>query len=156
MAKAKTKKNSGAKYKKWLEKEQLVLLQGWAREGLTDKEISNRIGISDRTLYLWKRKHPHIAAALKIGKEHADMAVEQTLFKQATNGNVTAMIYWLNNRKPDKWRNRIKDKMDREEQQLKIDLMRQQSEIMKRTSEIESDSDFILALKELVNMNEAD
>ena len=32
--------------------------------------------------------------------------VENALFKNAIEGNVTAQIFWLKNRKPDKWRDK--------------------------------------------------
>ena len=35
-----------AKYEKWLEKDNLILLEAWARDGLTDEQISKNIGIA--------------------------------------------------------------------------------------------------------------
>lgn len=37
------------KYQKWLEPESLILLEGWARDGLTDKQIAKNIGILANT-----------------------------------------------------------------------------------------------------------
>ena len=45
------------KAEEWLAEEKLVILEGWARDGLTDKEIADNIGISDRTLYRWKLQY---------------------------------------------------------------------------------------------------
>lgn len=56
------------KYQKWLEPEGLLLLEGWAREGLTDEQIARKCGCSVRTLYEWQEKHPQISQALKKGK----------------------------------------------------------------------------------------
>ncbi len=64
------------KYEKWLEPEGLLLLEGWARDGLTDDEIAKKIGCSASTL----------SAAL--------------------DGNTTAQIFWLKNRRPDRWRDK--------------------------------------------------
>ncbi|MFA5432287.1 MAG: hypothetical protein WC319_05375 [Candidatus Paceibacterota bacterium] len=95
------------KYKKWLEKENLLLLTCWARDGLTDEIIAQeKIGIRRETLYTWKKKFPVINNALKNGKEVADYAVEMTLYKKAMAGDITAIIFWLKNRKPDQWRDR--------------------------------------------------
>lgn len=42
------------KYEYWLTKEGLMLLEGWARDGLTDEQIANNCGITASTLYDWK------------------------------------------------------------------------------------------------------
>ena len=33
------------KYQKWLEPEGLLLLEGWARDGLTDEQLAQKMGI---------------------------------------------------------------------------------------------------------------
>lgn len=43
-----------AKYEAWTRPTGLVLLQGWARDGLTDAEIAAKVGISRSTLGEWK------------------------------------------------------------------------------------------------------
>jgi len=95
------------KYHKWLEADGLLMLQGWARDGLTDEQIAHNIGINVATLYDWKKLYPKISEALKRGKEVVDYAVENALLKKALGGDVTAMIFWLKNRKPYKWRDRF-------------------------------------------------
>ena len=40
---------------------------------------------------------------MRSGKEVADYAVESALYKNAVDGNVTAQIFWLKNRKPGQW-----------------------------------------------------
>ncbi|MCC8128614.1 MAG: helix-turn-helix domain-containing protein [Clostridiales bacterium] len=94
------------KYQKWLEPEGLLLLEGWARDGLTDDEIAKKIGCSASTLYDWKSKYPEISEALKKGKEVVDYQVENALLTSALGGNTTAQIFWLKNRRPDRWRDR--------------------------------------------------
>lgn len=134
---------AAGKFKKWQEPENLILLEGWARDGLTDEQIAKNMGISRSTLNVWKEKFSDISDSLKKGKEVADYIVENELFKSTQErivtikepvkirkekqkvgegkiveehieyvdkqivvpGNVTAQIYWLNNRKPKKWRN---------------------------------------------------
>jgi hypothetical protein len=92
------------KYHRWLEPEGLTLLTGWARDGLIDEQIAHNMGINKATLYDWKKKYPDISDALKEGKEVVDIQVENALLKNALNGNITAQIFWLKNRRPDKWR----------------------------------------------------
>ena len=91
------------RYQKWLESENLVLLEGWKRNGLTDKQIAENMGISVNTLNKWKQRFVQIRQALKIGHESANYAVERKLFQKAMNGNTTAMIFWLKNNWRDKY-----------------------------------------------------
>lgn len=130
------------KYKKWIEEDGLALLNGWARDGLTDEQIANNCGINVATLYRWKNEHQEISEALKKGKEVVDYEVEnallkrakgydyeevQTVIKDTPSGivkkvvkikkhmppDVMAAVIWLNNRKPEKWRrNAGKEKLD--------------------------------------------
>ena len=100
------------KYARWLTEEGLLLLEGWARDGLTDEQIAQNAGINPGTLYDWKRKYPQISEALKKGKEVVDFLVENALLKKAISGDVTAQIYWLKNRRPDKWRDKPAENRD--------------------------------------------
>ena len=91
----------------------MTLLEGWARDGLTDEQIAHNARITATTLYDWKKKYPEISEALKKGKEVVDFEVENALLKTALSGNVTAQIFWLKNRKPDQWRDKpIENNMD--------------------------------------------
>lgn len=103
-----------------------VVLAGF---GATDAEISSGIGISREALSQWREKHPEFADALKNAKEVADNEVEKSLFQRAkgyshpdthfatVDGKVvatptvkhyppdtTACIFWLKNRRADRWR----------------------------------------------------
>lgn len=116
------------KYEYWLTPEGLIKLEGWARDGLTDEQIAQNIGINPATLYDWKNKYDEISKTLKKGKEVVDYEVENALLKRALGytvkeekltkdgevvelerevpGDVTAQIFWLKNRKPDAWRDK--------------------------------------------------
>lgn len=48
---------ANGKYRRWLEPEGLLLLEGWARDGLTDQQIAQNCGITAKTLYEWKNQH---------------------------------------------------------------------------------------------------
>ena len=117
-----------AKYTNWITEEGLLLIEGWARDGLTDKDISQNIGISESTLNTWKKQFPEFSESLKKGKEVVDRQVENALHKSAvgyyyeedvvtnqgdvvtvkkySKPNVTAGIFWVKNRMPDKWRDK--------------------------------------------------
>ena len=92
------------KYADWITPEGLLRIEGWARDGLTDEQIANNMGINPSTLYDWKKKYPEISDTLKKSKDVVDRMVENALFRNAIEGNTTAQIFWLKNRKPDKWR----------------------------------------------------
>lgn len=126
------------KYEKWLEPDGLLLLEAWARDGLTNEQIAHNMGITRETLNVWKNKFSDMFNALKKGKEVVDIEVENALFKRAVGyttfedvqelvkdpetgesklltvkriikevpPDTTAQIYWLNNRRPELWRNR--------------------------------------------------
>lgn len=125
------------KYEYWLTPEGLIKLEGWARDGLTDEQIAQNIGINPATLYVWKNNYPEISESLKKGKEVVDYEVENALLKRALGytvkeekltkdgevvelerevpGDVTAQIFWLKNRKPDAWRDKPEDNGNKEE-----------------------------------------
>lgn len=94
------------KYQYWLTSEGLTLLEGWARDGLTDEQIAIKIGIGYSTLQTWKSQYQDIQDTLKKGKEVVDYQVENALLSAALEGNTTAQIFWLKNRRPDKWRDK--------------------------------------------------
>ena len=92
---------------KWEQvKDKLILVEGWARDGLTDEQIAEKLNISKDTFYKYKKNHTDFSDSLKKGKEVVDYQVENALLQNALNGNTTAQIYWLNNRKPKQWRNK--------------------------------------------------
>lgn len=86
--------------------EKLELIEGWARDGLTNEQIATKMGISHETLYQYQKKYPEFYESLKANKEVADRKVEKALYNKALEGNNTAMIFWLKNRKPTVWRDR--------------------------------------------------
>lgn len=95
------------KYEYWRTTDGLILLQGWARDGLKDEQIAHNCGITVKTLYEWKNRYSDICDALKKGKEIVDYEVENALLKRAKQGDVTAQIFWLKNRRPEKWRDKV-------------------------------------------------
>ena len=140
---------ANGKYQQWLEPEGLTLLEGWARDGLTDEQIAGNIGINTSTLYDWKNKFPKISESLKKGKEVVDIQVENALLKRALGyefqetrveksdkdgtkiiqtlkhipADTTAQIFWLKNRRPDKWRDKPAEGEERKARPALIALL---------------------------------
>lgn len=111
----------------------LLLVEAWARDGTIDEDIAKKLGVAYSTFRVYIDKYPALSAALKRGKEVADVEVENALFKRAlgyrydevtheldddgymvetkrvtkeVQPDVTAQIFWLKNRRPDKWRDK--------------------------------------------------
>lgn len=82
------------------------MIEGWARDGLSDEQIAHNMGVAYSTLRKWRDELEALSAALKKGKEVVDFEVENALFRNAINGDTTAQIFWLKNRRPDKWRDK--------------------------------------------------
>lgn len=119
------------KYEYWLTPDGLLRLEAYARDGLTDEQIAHNMGINPATLYEWKKKYHEISESLKRGKEVVDIQVENALLKRAMGysyeekkvevseegtkvtktikevvPDTTAQIFWLKNRRPDRWRDK--------------------------------------------------
>ena len=116
-------------YEDWCTPERLIVIRGWAMDGLTDEQIAHNIGIGRTTFYKWRKEHPEFAQAIAVSKAVADREIENALFKAARKGNVTAMIYWLKNRKPDEWR-------DRREPDIASDLLAKVDEVTVKIKEV--------------------
>jgi transposase-like protein len=52
-----------------------------AREGLTEVEMAQKLGIGKSTLTRWKQKHPEFRASLKGSREEADLKVVDSLYR---------------------------------------------------------------------------
>ena len=96
-----------ARIDEWLEKDKLILLEGWARDGLTYEQIAHNMGIGLTTLKEWRQKDATISSTLKRGREVVDYEVENALLKSALEGNTTAQIFWLKNRRKQQWRDKV-------------------------------------------------
>ena len=120
-------------YKDWITKDGLSKIQSWALSGLTNEQIANNMSITVKTLYEWANKYSNFSDALKRAKKIADEEVENALYKRALGytvtlnkqkvtkdgiavncieemhipGDTTAQIFWLKNRQPEKWRDKV-------------------------------------------------
>jgi transposase-like protein len=75
-----------------------------AESGATDQQLADYIGVDRSTLYRWKHRYPAFRDALKTSKDVCDTRIERTLYEKADSGDVTSMIFWLKNRRPQEWR----------------------------------------------------
>lgn len=100
--------------------------------GATDAEIADFFEIDIRTLYRWKGEYEAFCHALKVGKVEADERIERSLFSRAIGyeheevdirvidkeivqtpirkyypPDTTAAIFWLKNRRPAEWRDKV-------------------------------------------------
>ena len=64
-------------------KDRFLEVEAWARDGLTDEQISQNLGIHRDTFYNYKKEHCDFSDALKKGKEIVDIIIENTLYKRA-------------------------------------------------------------------------
>jgi len=72
----------------WLTDDGLTLISGWARDGLIDKDIAEKMDIAYSTFRVWRDKYPTLSAALKKNKEIVDFEVENSLLKRCFGYNV--------------------------------------------------------------------
>lgn len=144
----------GGKYQKWLEADNLLLLQGWKRNGLTDTEIANNMGVSIRTFYNYREKYQKIKQATSVGKEQANFYIENKLFKKASEGNMTAIIFWLKNNWREKYSDTQRTPLEEELTRAQIKKVFADTEIAKARAELlkGSDEDTTNAIGQFVDM----
>lgn len=136
----------------WLEEDNLMLIECWARDGYTFQDIANRIGIAVSTLRGWRAQYPEFDEALKRGREIIDYKVENALLKSALGyktkevkvtttmrygkvvetvkevtdreqaPNVSAIQCWLYNRLPNKWKKNRDNLIELGEEDTKIQV----------------------------------
>lgn len=77
-----------------------------AAQGLTIKQIAHCLDVGRSTLYERMGSKADVLDAVKKGRAKGIGTVTNSLFQSAKGGNVTAQIFYLKNRQPDKWRDR--------------------------------------------------
>lgn len=105
------------------------LVEMWMRQGLTEEQAAKNLGVHESTFEDYKKRYPEFSEAIKRGKAPVDFEVENALLKRALGyeaddvhvsnymgevtitpikkvypPDVTAAIFWLKNRRPDRWR----------------------------------------------------
>lgn len=114
--------------------------------GATDAQLADFFEVAVSTVALWKVQHPEFSDALRVSKEEADAKVEQSLYRRAmgyehdetdirvVGGEIvqtplrkfyppdtTACIFWLKNRKPAEWRDKVEQELSGTIQLAKIE-----------------------------------
>lgn len=85
----------------------LEQIQTLAGLGMTIEEMCLYLGVTKKTLYKRMKDQPEIGDAVNAGRIKADAQVVKSLYTRATQHNdTTAMIFWLKNRQPDRFRDR--------------------------------------------------
>jgi hypothetical protein len=73
------------------------------KDGATQKAAAKMSGITPETLSIWKTKFPAFREAVERAQGEAQVFAEQSLYRMAAKGNVTALMFWLKNRLPSEW-----------------------------------------------------
>lgn len=123
-------------------------IKDWVRNGATDSEIAKKLGISESTYFEYKKEFSEFSESLKESKDYVDAQVESALLKRAlgysynevtkefTNGEVkvtkivtkqvvpdtTAQIFWLKNRRSNKWRDKPVEDTNEEDKSISVKL----------------------------------
>jgi hypothetical protein len=110
----------------------MPILKTLYRKGCTDAEVAESLEINAGTLYNWKKQHPEFFKTISDWKDSADSEIERSLFERAHGyshpestpkwidghweyssmvkhypPDATSMIFWLKNRQPTKWRDKL-------------------------------------------------
>ena len=128
-----TQKSGAYKYRA----EYKALVKQAVMLGMEFKDIASSVfNVPEEVFLQWMVDYPDFAEAAKDGGEKADMLVVDALHKIATGfeyteevavpgmgietisryhePNIHAIKYWLNNRKSDKWKNKIENSLSGE------------------------------------------
>ena len=76
-------------------------------QGLTMEQIALSLGMGERTLYEKVRDYTQFSQAIEAGRAKGIAQVTNALFKKASEGDVSAQKYYLNNRDNANWKDRI-------------------------------------------------
>ena len=85
----------------------LTKVEALASQGLTIKQIGDVLGVAERTVYTHKKNNEQFAQSIKEGQAKGIATITNALFKSAKSGQVTSMIFWLKNRAPEEWKDRV-------------------------------------------------
>jgi len=83
--------------------EVIAKVEKLAAQGLAEYQIAAVLGISQETLINKKKDYSEFSEAIKNGKAKGIAKITNKLFDKASDGDNTAMIFYLKNRDPDNW-----------------------------------------------------
>ena len=109
-----------------------------ARQGLTKEQIASCLGISYQTLQRKEKAYSQFSQAIADGKAEGIQTITNALFDKASEGDVPAIKYFLNNRDNDNWKDKTESiitnkteydpEADERRIQTLIDLAREREE----------------------------
>ena len=131
-----SKRNIRAGQPTLLTPEVIKIIEMLSPKGLTDKELAQALSVDEATLNNWKKQKPKFFESLKSWKNSADRRIEASLYQRACGYSApetkvqwvqdesggrwetveytkhyapdpTSMIFWLKNRQPDVWRDKV-------------------------------------------------
>jgi transcriptional regulator with XRE-family HTH domain len=85
-------------------KPDLQRVERLAAQGLSQKQICISLGISEDTLYKYKKINAEFAEALSRGQTQGLQDVSNALYQNALDGNFNAQKLYLAVRDPERWR----------------------------------------------------
>ena len=121
-------------------KEYAAMAKDFCLLGMTDKQLADCFSVSETTLNNWKRSHDDFLVSIKAGKIIADARVAGSLYERAVGfsheedkifqyegvpivvpttkhypPDATSMIFWLKNRQPELWREKVNENSTNDE-----------------------------------------
>ena len=87
----------------------LEQVENLASRGLGTTQIARALGVSWNTIDRNRKRLGEFEDALKRGKARGLAQVTNSLFTSATDGNVTAQIFYLKNQDPKTWKDRVEN-----------------------------------------------
>lgn len=91
---------------KRMSKEDVDRLLGAIAAGAGIQLAAKLIGVTRQAIYERMKRDPKFKRKVEDARELATDFVEKALWKKAVDGHVTAMIFWLKNKRPDAWSDR--------------------------------------------------
>ena len=67
----------------WISEDGLLVIEGWARDGCLNREIAEKMRVSQATLAKWAKKYPQLEKALQKGRRPIIVEVEAAAYKAA-------------------------------------------------------------------------
>jgi len=113
-------------------------VQDLAARGLSYEQIALSLGINFKTLLSHRRNREEIQEAIDHGRAKGLKEVSNALYQAATNGNITAQIFYLKNRDPENWKDRFDQRIN-----VQTDITLLHLEAMKALSAVPIEAEVI-------------
>jgi len=104
-------------------------------KGVSIKEACDYAGVSRMTIWRWRKKYLGFNNKVLLIIDSRTQTVEDALYMNAVNGNITAQIFWLKNRAKERWSDRFEHS---EELKGEITITDARQKILSRINSIAS------------------